>query len=419
MENEINYKKNLFWNMFASGVNAAEAVIIIIVASRVNDISEVGALSIAFSLANLFMVFGKFGIKNYQVAHDGFDVSFESFLRLRIVTVIMMVLALAGYLFYNIYAGKYTISKAIIVTGVCIWYSIEAFEDVFVAHMQTKGKLYVGNKVFITRWCLIFVSLIATDIMTRNLILSLVVADITALATEVFCITYLCRKHGMEGDGVSVGVLKLLITNVPLCISQVSYFYMTNVSKFVIDRKMDDVAQAIYGYISVPVFVISLINSIIYQPLLMGYVMDIREGRIEALTKKIIRQVLVIAMVMLVCLTGAYLIGIQVISLLYGIDLYEYKSLMLLLLTGGGALAVGGFLETILVIMNKRKTTMLVYLVVCVFSTVITVIMVNLYSLKGAVYGYLFTMCMMALLFIVTLVASLRKIAQDSHKNGE
>lgn len=406
---EQDNKKNLLWNMAASVVNAAEAVIIIMVASRINEIGEAGVLSIAFSLANLFMMIGKFGVKNYQVSHDGYDVGFASFVKLRVLTVLMMIASLAVFLFYQVFSDKYTLTKAAIIAGVAIWYTIEAFEDVFVVHLQTTGKLHVGNKVFIIRWCLIFVGIVLTDCLTRNLILSIAVADILALVSEIMCLIFVAGKYEIKCTIQNIKIFNLMLANIPLCVSEVLYFYINNVPKFVIDQKMDDIAQAIYGYISVPVFAISLINSIIYQPFLMGYVRDLRENRIGSFVKKIMQQTAIIGVIMLVCLTGAYLIGIQVISALYGVDLRQYRALMLMLLVGGGALAVGGFMQTILVIMNKRKTAMAVYLWISLFASIVTFILVGAYKLPGAVMSYVLTMSVMAVSFVITVVMAVKK----------
>ena len=71
MNKDLNYKKNLLWNLCAALVNASEAVVVIMIASRFNDREEAGILTIAFSIGNLLMMLGKYGIKNYQVSQDG------------------------------------------------------------------------------------------------------------------------------------------------------------------------------------------------------------------------------------------------------------------------------------------------------------------------------------------------------------
>lgn len=410
MNKDLNYKKNLLWNLCAALVNASEAVVVIMIASRFNDREEAGILTIAFSIGNLLMMLGKYGIKNYQVSHDGYDVEFESFLKLRIITVILMITSLLGYLVANVSLGSYSGKKSVIILGVCIWYVIEAFEDVFIVHLQSLGKLYIGNRIFIIRWFVIISGFVVVDIITHKLISALLVSDALALIAEIICIYYITVRYGIKGFDKTIKIRKLIIENLPLCISEISFFYMTNVSKYVIDRKMDDTSQAIYGYIAMPVFVISLLNSIIYQPKLMGFVSDIRERRFDILVKKIIMQVVMIGAILLVCLAGAYLLGVQVLSWLYNIDLTEQKGLLLLLLSGGAALAVGGFLETMLVLMEKRKTVMTVYLSVCVFATAITIPLVEKFALKGAVWGYIATMLLMTIVFIILLVINLKRM---------
>lgn len=413
MSKDLSYKKNLIWNMIASVVNAAEAVIVIMVTSRINEREESGILTLAFSLANLFMMVGKFGIKNYQISHDGYDVEFKRFLRLRALTVFLMLVTMLGYLSVNLITGRYSPHKSIIILCVCIWYLVEAFEDVFVAHLQSMGQLHIGNKMFIFRWTLILGTIVVTDMVSKNLILSLILSDFAATIAEIIGILLVTNKYTIKMGIRSAEIKSLFIGNLPLCISDLSYFFLTNVSKYVIDSKMDDVTQAIYGYIAMPVFVISLLNSIIYQPKLMSFVADIRERNISGLIKKIAKQAAIIVAILIICLLGAFLLGIPVLSWLYSMDLREYKAFLLILIAGGAALALGGFFETILVLIGRRKSVMIGYISVAVFSLLVTVLLVDKLRFGGAVYGYLISMIAMAAVFLGQLIHSLGKLKKD------
>ena len=413
MDKDINYRKNLIWNMAASVVNAAEAVIVIMVASRVNIREESGMLTLAFSVANLSMMVGKFGIKNYQISHDGFDIEFGRFLRLRLITVLIMIAGVGSFLTFNLLGNRYSVGKSVIILCVCVWYVIEAFEDVFVAHLQADGRLHVGNKLFIFRWTLILSTVVAADIISRNLILALVLADIAAVVAEAAGLAVIISRFRIRTTLRGMEVKSLLTGNLPLCVSDLSYYYLTNASKYIIDGRMDDVSQAVYGYITMPIFVVSLLNSIIYQPRLMGYVSDIREHNVSGLVKKILRQIAVIVIILATCLVGAYFLGIPVLSWLYSMNLSDYKAYLLMLIGGGTALALGGYFVTVLVLLGKRKAIMVIFLITAVFSTIITDVLVDRLALAGAVYGFIVSMVLMAGVFLALLIITLNRLKRE------
>ena len=52
----------MIWNAAAGMLNAAEAVLVMAIVSRTDGIETAGVFSLAFSLANLFMSIGKYGV---------------------------------------------------------------------------------------------------------------------------------------------------------------------------------------------------------------------------------------------------------------------------------------------------------------------------------------------------------------------
>ena len=90
--NGINVKrKSYLWNLLASGVNASEAVVIIVVASRVVTLSDVGILTFAFTLANLIMCIGKYGVRNYQVSDLTDAKEFSAYYYSRLFTILLAI----------------------------------------------------------------------------------------------------------------------------------------------------------------------------------------------------------------------------------------------------------------------------------------------------------------------------------------
>lgn len=397
---ELNYQKNVIWNAAAGIINAGEAVIILAVVSRVNGLKEAGVMTLAFSLANLFMTIGKFGVRNYQVAHDGEDFSFRTFLRLRIITVIMMFLVSFGYSFYYFVLGINTIEKSAVIFFVCLWYAVEAFEDVFAGKYQAMGRLDIGSKIFSFRWILTIALFIITDLISRNIVLASACALAGGLIFGIIINAFVYfRYRDTENIKTDRGLKILFMESIALCISAFLYFYMTNIPKYAINSFLGDEVQAIYGYISMPVFVISLLHSFIYQPQLTKYVIEWRENKVNQFVHRVVRQLWWVVGIILVCLFGAYILGIPVLSILYHEVLDGYRMHLLILLLGGGFFAAGAFLANMLTIIDEQRKGVIGYLFVSVAGYIIINRMVEKFELLGAVWGYTITMILLTITF--------------------
>lgn len=420
VENEEKkiYRKNVIWNAIAGLINALEAVIVISVVSRVNSLNDAGVLTIAFSLANLYMTIGKFGMRNYQVAHDGEDFQFNTFFNSRIITVGIMILVVIIDVVYNFVTFQYTIQKALVVFFVCMWYAVEAFEDVFIGKFQSLGRLDIGSRIFSIRWSFTIITFVISDFIWRDIVTASVLALFVSIILGALLIIDTCLKNlkvkrikGQKGLGA------LFRESTVLCIAAFLYFYTTNIPKYAINSFLGDEVQAIYGYISMPVFVVALLNSFIYQPQLTAYVLEWRENKTKQFVSRVFRQLFMISLIILICILGAYIVGIPILSVLYNEDLSNYKFYLLLLILGGGFLALGGYMETILVITNQQNKGTIGYLITAITGYVLVNLLVSKYHLLGAVCGYTITMFLMSLIFCFFLILTIRK--RGGERNGK
>lgn len=404
------YRKNVVWNVAAGVINAAEAVIVLALVSRWNHLSDAGMLTLAFSIANLLLSVGKFGIRNFQIVHDGKDYSFRTFFAARMITVALMVLISFGYVFYYFVQGRYTAEKSAVIFLVCLWYAVEAFEDVFAGKYQADGRLDIGCKAFTVRWICMLVVFALTDMFCRNVLAAVLAALLAGLFAGAYLPLYTCFRYKGVGDTQKeLGLKRLLWSSMPLCISAFLCFYMGNIPKYAIDAFLGDEMQAVYGYLSMPVSAVPLLCSFIYQPQLMFYVMEWQEHRVYAFVHRMIRQLLVTVLIQLFCLGGAYFLGIPVLSGLYNKDLTVYKMHFLVLIFGSGFSAVGAFLSNMLTIIDEQGKVMAGYFVLCALGYAAVDGMVEKYQMAGAVWGYTIISILSTVVFGVPMICMVYK----------
>ena len=110
-----------------------------------------------------------------------------------------------------------------------------------------------------------------------------------------------------------------------------------------------------------------------------------------------------------VCVVGAYLFGIPILSILYNTDLSSFKSELLTLLLGGGFLALSGLLVTVITIMRFQNSLMFGYMIVSILAYVLSKVVVRRYSISGAAVLYAVLMAALCLTFFIILGYGFKK----------
>lgn len=364
-------KKSVLWNMIASIINGLEAVIILAVATRTIGVDKAGIYTISFTIANLAMCIGKYGVRNYQVTDAKDEFSFREYLYSRYISLGMMALGCFLYCGINLITHNYGIEKAEIVLLVCGLYAFEAFEDVYLAGLQHNGRLDVGAKMFSFRWLLVLLVWTIMLLITHNAIVSVFVAFIFGLFALIALVVSVRREASNSNHLFSFRrVWKILRECLPLCVVAVLSIYLPNAGRYLIDLKLNDEMQAYFGYIAMPIFVIDLLCFVIFQPLMV----KLSELWAEKKTKDFIflgcKMFIAVLCISVVALIAAYFIGIPVLSLLYSVNLTEYKKPFMILMIGGIYLAYTGLYSSLLTVMRKQTRLMVCYIIISIIITI-------------------------------------------------
>lgn len=411
--NNRNIARNSFlWNSIAGLINAAEAVLILAVVTRTNGLEDAGIITIAFSVANLMMTIGKYGVRNYHVTDVSGLYTFSIYLKARIVSVMAMIGGVIIYLIYGFVYKDYTIYKALIIFLICLLYVIESFEDVYLGLYQQIGRLDVASKIFSIRWAGAITVFIFTLVLINNIVISMMVMVVFSFGSMVYMLKatfYKLTYDRIEIQNPLGNIGLLLKACTPLFLSAFLAYYITNVPKYAIDSMLDDKMQAYYGFIAMPVFIISLINSFLYQPILVKIAIEWKKKNISNIKKIILQQILIIIGITGICLIGAFICGIPVLSLLYGTDLSGYKKELLILLFSGGMLAIVGFFNVILTVMRKQNSMLYAYGGAALISGMLCDYFIQKKGLMGAAQFNLIITFILAFLLIIIIRKEISK----------
>lgn len=394
------------WNTAAGLLNAFQSVIMLTVLSHVCDAATAGMFTIAYANANLFLNLGKYGVRNFQVSDVSEKYGFPSYHAARIVSVLAMIALGAAWAIWSSVTVGYSTVKLLIILVMLLFKAIDAYEDVFHGNYQQHGRLDVGARVLTLRMISMIVLYAGLIVITKDLLASLSVSTLFTAAFFVAETAWVKRRHSLPRNQIATKpeprtshTLSLLKECFPVFLALFLLFYIGNAPKYAIDAVMDDVAQAQYGYIAMPVFVVGLLANFIYNPIIASLSEDWAQGRAEKFARRFVLQVLIIVVITVVCIVGAWAIGVPVLNLLYNTELTPYKNDLLILLVGGGFLATVTLFTTGLTIIRSQNKLIPGYVAVSLAALALCTPAVNAGGIHGASLIYLALMAVLTVWF--------------------
>lgn len=386
------------------------------IVTRTSGIEDAGILMIAFAIGNLVMMIGKYGMRGFQVTDLKNEYRFSVYLFSRIITVLTMVLVTVGYLVYAVCFLRYSPIKTWTVSMIVSIYMVESIEDLIWGFYQRKGALYIGARMFCFRWLSILIAFSTGMLCGIGMVRSLILASLVSLFVFLTLLVIQINDHKLKirqffqwEDGLWAGLAAPLIRVFPLFGASFLAFYLNNAPKYAIDACLDDRIQACYSFVAMPVFVIGLLNSFIYQPTLVPLTEAFHRRDRRDYHKRVRKQFLLIMCISVICIAGAAVFGIPVLSWLYHTDLSEYWRELVILQVAGGFLAVSGYQTALLTILRRQKVLLYGYVLVSLIALFSMSTVVGNYGTIGVAWEYLTLMIILCVIYGGGYIWSLRK----------
>ncbi len=402
-------RKNYIWNFAATIINASEAVLVLAFASRLVPLEDVGILTFGFVVANVMLCISKYGVRNYQVSDVKYKYKFTDYFITRLITIFLALISLLIFIFYSYLFNDYSLKKLFTIIVIILIYQVDAFEDVFSAELQRKGRLDLGAMVFSFRWLITIAIWIMGLFILKNILASSFIAFLFDLIFAIIVCCFLYKNSMTTEKSNKDKILKILKECFPLCAMMTLSIYIPNAAKYTIDLNLGENIQAIYGYISMPIFVLDVVSVVMFQPLLLEISQEWNKGQYKLILRKLFALSGFISMIALIYSCLAFFVGIPFLSLLYGVNLNKYKSCFMLLVAGSVALAFLGMIVAVMTVMRKQYISMLLYFLVsltlfCLLNFVFSkssIIAITIITVSGIVLlTTLLGLMMLCILFI-------------------
>lgn len=396
-EENIILKRSAFWNMIASVLNALLSSILLFVITRVGDIDAAGIFSIASAIAYQCLSLGNFGSRTVQVSDVKKEYSFSDYCSIRIISSILMY----GLLIYYSFFSCYSHDKALAILSFGLFKSIDAIEDIVHGEYHRQNRLDVSSFLLTVRYIIAIISFIVIYLVSRDLVLtSFISAGLTILI-------FLLQNRKLIKQFVNekykfnyIKVKSLLMILIPITFSNYVRMYAVNLPKYSIDANLSLDMQTYFNILMMPIFIITLLSDVIFRPFMVKFSVYWENKEIKEFNKLLFFQLLIVLLLTLVMIIGGSVIGLRLLEIVYGVQLKEYMTSLIILLIAGGFNTASSLCTILLTIQRKPKQIVIANTVITIIGICISSSLVITFGIFGASLLCLFICFMMFVTFL-------------------
>ena len=399
-------KSEIIWNTLGSFVESLLSAVLLMFCTRLNGTEIAGMFSISFATTTILNAIGDFGIRIYQVTDTNRKYKFGDYLLARVFVVITMVII--GILFVNI--SGYTAEKLWICIALIMFKVIDNLSETYQGEFQLRNRLDLGGKSMVIRVSSSLIVFFITDVITKNVIFSCITFVLTNLTLFLLWdVRILSKFQKLEIKYDKNNIKEILLDCLPLAISTGLSLYIINATKYAIDNFGDYTMQTYFNVIYMPTFVINLVSAFVIKPFLKPFG-DLWNSKEYLKFIKSISLIILILAGATICIDIACaLLGVPVLSFIYGIDLSPYKMEMILLVISGFFYASATVMLYALSTIRKQKLTTIAYIITSVIALIASNICVNRWQMKGAIVSNMITTVTLFVLLVIFFLYELKK----------
>jgi len=263
---------------------------------------------------------------------------------------------------------------------------IYAFANVFMIDLHQKGMVRITGRMRMTGFCAALLAFFLAVILTRDALLSLLLAGVFSLVTYVFWIWIYRERFGPIRIKPDISAIKrLVVTVAPILVITFIQTYLSNAPKLLLGEFNTYETVAVFSFLIFPALLYQMVlNMMLFGAPLPQVSEDYANGQFRRFSKRIHTQLLIVAVVFIPFLAFTYFFGIPLLSWLYDTDLASYKRQLMLLSAGGFFITAGPYIGMLLIIMRKQKAYLYSFIAVGAVSGSILGFLIWQFGIDGA-----------------------------------
>ena len=399
-----------FWNMLGSLVYAVTSMLLGVAVTKLAGAYAGGIFFFGFStLGQQLYIVSYFGMRPIQVTDVSNEYSFGDYLRLRVITSALAVLA--GFVYTIIMTKDSYVFEVYMILS--LYKILDGFCDIFESEMQRQDRLDMTGKstLFRTLFCVcIFLGILG---ITGDLRLSsLALLPSIAVAALVFDIIPLGRLN-IDKSVKKSSYLSLLNKSKWLFLGAFIDLYIFAAAKYAVNYRLGEELNGYFSIIFIPTSIINLMAGFIIRPILTKLSLLYKTGNRKKFVSTISKIAVFIFAATLCGMLAAYILGIPALKLVLGdvgSAIEPYRPALVLVILGGGLYAIVNLGYYCLVIFEMTGVIFFIYVVGAVFAYFFSDFMVKYFAMNGAALAYMITMSVLTVFFLIAVIFGLRKV---------
>lgn len=405
-EGNINIARRTYiWNLASSITFSMQSAIFLLVANRVSGNTEAGIFILLYVFAQNINAIGNYNLRDFQVSDIKEEYSFATYYTTRLLTCILMALVGVGYVLIK----GLDVSSIVVLASLVGYRFIECVEDVYHGIIQRRGRFDVSSICMTLRIVISSVVFCIAYVITKSPVIASLAMVVSSFIIFIYTITVLKKEFELRPSFSGEKILKLLVAGFPIFLGAFLYSYLINAPKYAINDLMSSDTQTIYNILFMPIFVVNMLSTFIYKPLIVRLSELWKDGKMSEFVKSMVKMSLIIMGLTLVVIIGGYIVGLYLLGVIYGEDLAGYKKIFSLMLLFGGVAAVAFYFNTLITIIRKQFYIILGYGGAFIISMFVTRPLVFRYGIDGAGYAYGIIVGSIAVFYLIALVIEIAK----------
>lgn len=396
--------RTYLWTALSGGCFSGSSLVLLVLIVRLlgkHGAYWGGVFSIALAISQQLITIGLFQMRPYQVSDIDETFSFSDYFVSRVSSVAIMLIAGLGW----ILTGGMGPEKNIALFLLLAMRAGESFSDVFEGRYQQFGRLDIASKGHFFKTLLPLVLFGVMLWIKRDMLIALtwmvIFYWVLLFVMDGALIRLFARLNIKEALKKQ---RSLLLACLPLATNAFLLIYANNLSKYAIDRLLDEQKMAEYNALFMPSFLISLLSGFALRPVLTKLSLQRKSKDQKGFHQGILIQFLWIVFVTVPTLVLAYLWGTPVLSLLYGMELTPYRNVLCVLIGGGALLAIYYVLQSVLIILRRQFSCLVGVFFTAAVGQAFTPSLVRHYGIVGGAYSFLFTTLLLSIVFTAMTV---------------
>ncbi len=381
--------------------SALSAVLLLIV-TRINGVDGGAVFSISFATATILYAIADYGMRVYQVTDAERTYDFWTYAAARLIVDILMIVV--AVIFVGL--SGYDREKASVCLLIVGFRFVDGMSETFQGEFQLNGRLDISGKSVFYRMLLSVAGFLCADMITKNLVFSFVIMAI------INAVVFLLYDVRLIKDYVKMPAhanMRHAMTIVRECFgtfaSTILNLYIINVPKYAIDKWLGNAEQTYFNIIYLPTFTINLLSIFVLKPQLRSLGLLWTNREYKKFNSMVYKMLGLIAGITVVIMGVCYVVGIPLLSLIYGENLQGYRMELMILLVSGGFSAMTVMLFYTLTTMRCQNLAMVGYIIASAAGCILPWAMVkNMGILGAALSSVLIMLILFATLFIIYIV---------------